>query len=192
MTEHDDNDRGSGFRRMIFEAKEEAYHARRKLRRELPNPGPQTKIQVAAALSDYRDLLSDYHDEHALKTSWDERDVNVDAIDTAIAETTTVEKPMNRRGGATETTTLPKAAAMPAGELIKIGKELDAIAKELGFAARVNDPTPNTDASHDDLAGLLKARGQDQALENFPDSWVPEEDQTAVPDGGEDEAGVDE
>ena len=52
----------SGFRRLIRNAKEEAYHARRMLRREMPNPGIDAKHEAAVAHSDYRDILWDYRE----------------------------------------------------------------------------------------------------------------------------------
>jgi hypothetical protein len=162
-------DRESGFRRLIREAKEEAFHARRQLRRELPSPSTDTKRRVAEALADYRDLLSDYHDERVLKTPWGERDVDVDVLDAYLSETVPVERPLDRRGGAVETVEAPRVARVRPARLFEIGKELDAIAKELGFAASARDQTPSEEATMDDLRGLLKSRGQSEALEQIPD-----------------------
>jgi len=167
-TESQQEDGDSGFKRVIREAKEEAFNARRSLRREFPQPSIQTKIRVAAVLSDYRDVLYDYHDETALQTKWDDRSVDVDVLDRALSETTEISQPMNRRGSAENDVPVPLAAEFSARHLLQIGKELDAIAKELGFAASAKDVTPNTQTSEDDLAALLKARGQTQALENLP------------------------
>jgi hypothetical protein len=161
-------DRESGFRRLIREAKEEAFHARRQLRRELPSPSTGTKRRVAEALADYRDLLWDYHDERVLETPWGEREVDVDVLDAFLSETVTVEQPLNRRGGAVKRVQQPKVARISARRLITIGKELDAIAKELGFAASTKETTPHTETDPKDVAALLKARGQQQALENLP------------------------
>lgn len=165
---YDDDGSETGFRRLIREAKEEAFHARRQLRRDLPTPSAETKRNVAAALSDYRDVLLDYHDEGALKTSWDDREVNVDVLDKFLAETVTVEQTLNRRGAAVEERTMPLAAKVPADRLFQIGKELDAIAKELGFAAPAKEKTPSDEATMSDLRGLLKSRGQTEALKNLP------------------------
>jgi hypothetical protein len=166
-TRDDENGR-SGFHRIIREAKEEAFHARRMLRREQPDVGMQTKRDVAAALSDYRDVLWDYHEEDALDTEWDEREVDVDVIDRLLSETVTVEQSLNRRGGAVQRSEVPLVANASVEFLLDIGKELDAIAKELGFAASAREKTPHTDTSEKDLVGLLKARGQEQAIENLP------------------------
>jgi len=156
--------------RLIREAKEAAFLSRRRLRKEQPAPSNEAKRATAEAIADYYDVLRDYSDERALETPWDERfDVDPDSL---LDETVQVAGSVNsRNGNAAELTTVPAAAALGARELIDISKELDAIAKELGFAAEAKQPTPNTEASKDDLMGILRARGQDQALENFPESW---------------------
>lgn len=136
MSDESDGEGGNrGFWRVIREAKEEAFQARRSLRRELPSPTLQTKRAVAEALSDYRDVLWDYHNENALETAWDERPVNVDELDQYLSQTITTREPMNRRGKAAEQVQVPLVAQVSAQKLLAIGKELDAIAKELGFAA---------------------------------------------------------
>lgn len=169
MTDYDQPDRESGFRRIIRESKEEAFHARRQLRRGLPTPSMATKREVAEALADYRDALWDYHGERVLETPWDDREVDVDVLDGYLAETVTIERSLDRRGGATEPVKVPKVAEVSSGDLLRIGKELDAIAKELGFAASARDQTPSEEATMDDLRGLVKSRGQDDALEQLPE-----------------------
>jgi len=167
MMSDNQTDSETGFRRLVREAKEEAFHARRQLRRELPTPSMGTKLDVAAALSDYRDVLEDYRDETALKTPWDERDV--DWIDDALAETTTVEQSVTHHNpAASRESEVPFAATVGARELLRLGKELDAIAKELGFAASAKGVTPGGEAADRDLVDLLSARGQDDAIDRLP------------------------
>jgi len=171
MTDEENPDRG--FRRQIRETKEEAFQARRILRRGLPDPDIEKRIEVATVHSDYRDILSDYAEESALKEPWEERDV--DWIDGVLAQTTTIERPLPRRGAATEKVEVPRAAVLDPGELLELGKELDAIAKELGFAASARDQTTNTEATKADLVNLLNARGQEDAIERLPESWVKDD-----------------
>ena len=169
MTDYDDDKSDRGFRRIVREAKEEAYHARRQLRRDTPEPSVQTKLQVAAALADYHDVLSDYHRENSLRVSWEER--NVDWIENLFTETTQIEVPLNRRGDAKGKQDVPKAAAVDSKKLFELGKRLDAIAKDLGFAAEAKDTTPGGDANPDDLVNLLQARGQEDAIERLPERF---------------------
>lgn len=163
-------------RRLIREAKEEAFHARRQLRREQPNPSLAAKRDLAAALEDFRDQLLDYRDDNALETDWDDREVDVDVLPSLLSQTTAVTKSLNRRGAPSTTQQVPKVAKTPAASLIRIGKELDKIAAELGFAASTKDVTPSEEATMADLRGLLKARGQTEALRNLPDGEATEID----------------
>jgi hypothetical protein len=158
----------SGHARLIMQAKQEAFHARRKVRRELPSPSMETKRALADALADYRDVLWDYREESALSTDWDGREVNVDRIDTYLEGTVEVEAAGDWRGRS-QSATAPAVAKVPPRHLIEIGKELDAIAKELGFAAKAKHNAEMDEADMSDLRGLLKARGQSKALENLPD-----------------------
>lgn len=183
----DDNHSESASRRLIREAKEEAWHARRNLRRELPTPTAESKRQLACALADYRDLLLDYRDERALETPWDERRVNVDVIDQLLTETTTSSKSLNRRGNAQSQSSVQIVEQVNPHLLIQVAKELDAIAKELGFAAAAKDPVPQEEAEMSDLRGLLKARDQTEALKHLPgsDDSVDGDSQEVVADGGQ-------
>lgn len=169
------DDADTADRRLIREAKEEAWHQRRKLRREMPHPSGETKREVACALADYRDLLCDYRDERALQTPWDERTPNPDDVDRLLRETTTIEEPVAYRKSATRTREVPLAHEVGADWLLDVADELDAIAKELGFAASASDPVPEDEATMDDLRGLLKARGQETALGHLPGNDSAEE-----------------
>lgn len=174
MTDYDD-DHGSGFRLMIQDAETDARAAMDQLKKASPNPPIIAKRQAASELEKYRDMLWRYRDEGALDKPWGERSVDVDAIQDCIETTVQTERSLNRRGDASEVVEVPQVAQLSVRDLDRIAKELFDIGKELGFAAPAKDPTPNTDATHEDLSGLLQARGQDQALENFPDSWQPED-----------------
>lgn len=162
------NDGETRDRRLIREAKEECFHARRKLRREQPDPSEQTRQLLCAALGDYRDVLWDYHDERALETPWDERAVDVDVVEQWLSQTVKSNDDLPRRGDAQTAVTVPMSRHVPATQLLHVAKELDAIAKELGFAAPAKDPTPNEEAELSDLRGLLKSRGQTEAMDNLP------------------------
>lgn len=122
------------FGRLIREAKEEAFHARRQLRRELPDVSTQTKREVAESIADYHDVLQDYSDERSLRIAWEDRlPANPDDL---LVETAEVQVGVSARNrDAVQTQQAPAAAVLSPRELLALGKELDAIAKELGFAA---------------------------------------------------------
>lgn len=160
----DDNSEGgeTASQRLIREAKEEAWHARRALHRDLPNPSGETKWQLATALADYRDLLVDYRDEDALDTEWNERAVDVDIIEKLLSQTTEVETTLNRRGHATQTKRVPLVMSdqVSGHFLIEIGKELDAIFAELGFGPTVEGSTHRTEISDELMEEVEKWRKQ--------------------------------
>lgn len=164
-------------RKLIREAKEEAWHGRRQLRREMPNPSTEAKWQLATALADYRDLLSAYSTERALNTPWDERGVDVDAIEQIVNQVTTGSKSVNRRGNAQQPTTVPMVEKVEPQVLIRIGNELDEIAKELGFAPKADNPPEHGSADLHDLRGLIKVRGQGEALGTIPDVAKEDDDE---------------
>jgi len=147
------------FGRLIREVKEEAFHARRKLRREQPRPSTDTKLEVAAALADYYDALSDYGGEETLDTPLNERlSVNLFIL---FDKTVTVSEPIPvRNSAACDQRTMPAAAKLPARKLHQIGKELDAAAKELGFAAPVADSVHRTKIDHELMEEVEEWRKQ--------------------------------
>lgn len=170
MTRNPDADdrRQSEGRQLIMGAKAEAFEARRTVRRELPDPSQGSREDLAAAIGDYYDLLSDYRDEGALDESFDERfSLNIDKL---LKDTMVIEQSISSRNPhAVEEVEVPRVLDLTPTQLIGIAKELDDIAKELGFAAPARDPTPGTEATHDDVRQLLRSRGQTEALDHLPD-----------------------
>jgi len=121
------------YEKPIRQVKNEAFQARRKVRRELPSPSPETKFELGEVLEDYRDLLSDFREDSALETAWSDREVNVDVIEQLLNESVDVRTGTDWRDRP-QYQTMPKVSQVDARYLIRIGKELDAIAMELGFA----------------------------------------------------------
>lgn len=177
MSKTEEDQLQSALGREIGQRMERAYTALETLDAYRPGVPGKVKKDVGVQLNSYRRVLKRYRNERALEVAWDERDVNVDLLDRYMSEVVVKEKPLPRRGDAAdpEGETNLAITQMPTQQLIRIGEELHDIAKELGFAKQAKSPTPNTEATRDDLAGLLKARGQEQALENLPASWKGDE-----------------
>jgi hypothetical protein len=133
MSQYDEQSDDRGFLRQVREVKEDAFRSRQYLRRQMPDPSIETKIEVAAALSDFRDLLMNKSRSSALSHSWESYDV--DWIEEALVQTTQVERELPRRGRACERVDVPVAATVDAQELLQLGKRLDAIAEDLGWSA---------------------------------------------------------
>lgn len=163
MTDNMDNDGETASRRLIREAKEEAWHARRKLWSELPQPSARAKQELAIALAGYYDLLVDYRGEQALDTPWDERDVNVDMINQLLSQTTMATETLNRRGSPRKERTVQLVKQVDSRLLVDIAKELDAIAKELGFAADVAESTHRTEINEELIEEVEQWRKQNLA-----------------------------
>ena len=163
----------TGYDRLIREAKEEAFHARRKLRRELPNPSAAVRLDVVAATADYYDALADYRDERAIDGDWgDHIDLDPNRL---LEETAEIERSVSSPNpNASRSADVPLGATVGPERLLALGKQLDAVAKDLGFAAAAKDTTPNEEATLNDLRGLLKARGQTRALDNLPEGAATE------------------
>jgi hypothetical protein len=53
-------------------------------------------------------------------------------------------------------------------QLEQIAGDLEAAAKKLGFWAPAKDQTEHNEVTHNDMKGLLQARGQEQAIQNLP------------------------
>jgi len=144
-----DDDR-TGYARIVREAKEQAFHARRALRRDLPAPSFETKREVAETAADFYDILEDYHDENALTGEFGER-VPVSPHD-LLARTVQIDRAVetSQNPAASKARDVPAVADADPASLLRLSKELDAIAKDLGFAASVTDSRPLYDAGKQD------------------------------------------
>lgn len=174
MSEHEPR----GDREIIRTARREAAAAVRQFNsaRAAGQVSGNVKRDLANAALNYYDTLYEYRDEGALEEEWSER--GVEWLESAAMETVETEKSLPRANGSTTTVEQPLLMAVNPVEIRDAIRELNDIAKELGFAPSAREHTPSDEADMKDLRGLLKARGQTEALENLP--------------GGEEEAEVSE
>lgn len=121
----------------IADAKEAAALARSQLRSEMlsGSVSTQTKLEAARAIEDFRDMLDDYRDEDALSKPWNQWTPSPDTLDEFIGRTVVQQQALPRRGSPTQQSRVPAIAAVDAKQIIEVGKILDKIAKDLGFAA---------------------------------------------------------
>jgi len=139
------------YARMIREAKEQCFQGRRALRRDLPDPDTEAMRALAIETAAYFDALLAYLEESAERRDgiqWQER-LPVDP-ERLVGETVEIEE--TRQVGRTqrrETKEVPVATQMDPGVLIEVGKELDKIATDLGFAAETDDPIPNSEITNE-------------------------------------------
>ena len=132
----------------------------------------ETHIRLAEVAVEYADVLHEYRDEMIL----DDGDMpDMDALRDRIGKKIERFEEAPGRTSALRSVSVPAVLEIPAEDIVQKTKELDDLAKKLGFSAAARNKTANTESTQDDLVHLLTARGQEKALENLPDSWLTEE-----------------
>jgi len=156
-------------KRVVYDARETVQAARNEVWGELVGRGQvslHARRQLATAAVQYWDVLKEYGEDRS--TEWEES--GVDQIGALVGETVEVPEPAPGDTNANDTVQRPALLSVDPEQLIDVTKELDTLAKELGFAAGTRDKTPSDEPELSDLRGLLKARGQTEALQNLPGS----------------------
>jgi hypothetical protein len=139
----------SGHGRIVREAKEQAFHARRALRAELPDPSTATKREVAVETASYADAIEAYAEAAQKSPDGDWRDELPVDPERLVGESVLVEQ--TRQVGRTqrrETRCAPAVARVDAATLLDLGKQLDKVAADLGFAAATKDSVPKTEITN--------------------------------------------
>jgi hypothetical protein len=167
MSEYADDDRDSKPTRLIYEMRE---HVQR-VRNRVWDAGVDGELSVenkrllAKAAIKYWDVLYEFREATVLSKD-DFPDIS--PVRSRIGKTTQVSAPSPRRGDAENFKPAPAVDELPQDYLIELTEDLDDLARKLGFGASERDATPHDDIGHDDLAALLEARGQDEALDKVP------------------------
>lgn len=164
-----DDDRGQHRpRRIIHDRMEFAERAVERYYRERASGsvGRETHLDLVSAALAYRKVLYRYRDDRALSEDWADR--GLDWIDDAARGTVTERKAVSSWRGGSTTVQRPRALEIDPEDVVRVIEELDDVASELGFAAASKDTTHDDAASHEDLVGLLQARGQDEAVDRLP------------------------
>ncbi len=167
MSNYDDDTKSTRAERLIHDVREEAFAVRRMISRHGVDgrTDPETKRQLAAAAYEYWDVLYEHRDERIL----DEGDFpDIEPVESRLGTTVQVPVESTRRGGGQQMQSVPAVSELDQQYLMQLTKQLDDCRKKLGFGASVREKTPHDDPDHGDLAALLKARGQDEALEKVP------------------------
>jgi hypothetical protein len=140
----------SGHGRIVREAKEQAFHARRALRAELPDPSTATKREVAVETAAYADAIEAYADDAAKSPEEDWRDeLPVDPERLVGESVVATETRANGRGQVQESRRVPAVVQVNAETLLELGQELDRVANRLGFGAQTKNSVPKTEITND-------------------------------------------
>lgn len=173
MAASSDSD-NSHFSRLIYRAQEEMDQARMLYfqQRASNNVAEQTITYLQASLMRYYGIMRRYRDESAIEDEWP-ADQFQQLQDHVLGEERVSTQSAGRGSRQTVQT---RPGRVDPKQAVELSFTLDDIATELGFAASPKEVTPHTEATEDDLAALLTARGQEQALENLPARFRSDDD----------------
>lgn len=168
MSRTDDEQAAQPAKRVIFGTRERVQEVRNIYHRERVNGSvsPATHRELATAALQYRDVLAEHSEEGVVRDKWEES--GVDGLETLVGETRVVEVEAPGRTANTRTERKPAVLTVPHYQIYQATKALDTLAKELGFAASAREKTASEEASMSDLRGLLKGRGQKEAMQFLP------------------------
>lgn len=131
--------------RMIYEARERLQLVRDRYWRERVQgePSPKVRRELAIAALQLFDVLWEYRGEQVVREDWE--DSSIGELHELLNET--VSMPKQAAGDTTnaETVDRPAIMAVPSDELIRMTKDLDELAKELGFGANTASQLPFED-----------------------------------------------
>jgi len=159
-------------RRRFYEVQERAHAVLSEYRgMALDGGAPDSfKPVLARACLDFAAAIRKHRDETAIKDEWGDIEETLQPIRRAVGQEIAVEVEGPGRTAAPQTEYRPAIQQVPFDYLEETIERLDDLAKQLGLSESVRDETPDDEATIDDLRGLLKARGQTEAIENLPGS----------------------
>jgi hypothetical protein len=153
--------------RMIGKHRQRIQEYRRRIQRLYVDRevSGQLHDDFAVEVLGYYDVLREFRNSDAI----DDEDLpEIDKLRSRLGKTTTVVGESAGRGRGTKLQEVPAIREVSLDYLLRLSHELDDLAQQLGFAATPTQTTPHGKAEHSDLKGLLRARGQDEALDNLP------------------------
>lgn len=141
----DERVRRSSAYRLIHHYRERAHAAIQRYNEATVNGGVSGDVRhdLAAAALDYYNALYEFRDEDALEDPWDER--GIDWLEDAGEQTVEMESSLSRANGATTIEEVPLLQAVDPARLVQTMRELNDVANELGFSARIEESTPRTE-----------------------------------------------
>jgi len=168
------DDDSSHFSRLIYRAQEEMDQARMVYfqQRAADAVSEQTITYLQASLMRYYGIMRRYRDESTVQEKWPAEQFQ--QLQEHVLGEQRVPTQSAGRGSRQSVQTRP--GRVDPKQAVELSFTLDDIATELGFAASPKEVTPHTEATEDDLAALLTARGQEQALENLPARFRSDDD----------------
>lgn len=145
MAASDDGPSDAPARRLIFHTRERVQQVRNQYHEELVlgDVSQATHQRLAAIAVQYYDVLWEHHDEPQIKEEWD--DVGIESIRELLGQSVHVQVDAPGDTSNTRAKTRPAVMTVPHQTLYEMTKDLDVVAKNLGFAARVGEVTADPD-----------------------------------------------
>jgi hypothetical protein len=143
---------------------------------------PQMKREIAVHIVNYHRVLSKFEGESVLS---DDDIPDISPIRDRLGRTTSTVTSKATLGGGWQSDDVPKIDELDFWYLESVANELEAAAKKLGFWAAADTDVDTDDFSEEDLATLLDARGQDDAIEDAPDDILDRVIDTEVDGDGD-------
>jgi hypothetical protein len=144
-----DDSGDTGHERLIREMRYEVQQARNRYWEEGVNGGvsTQTHRDLAAKAVEYYDVLYEYREETILDDGdWP----NINDLRSRVGKTTEVVSTAGGRGAGADTETVPAVTQVSIGRILQVTKQLDDLAKKLGFSAGVSSRRPLYDVGKRD------------------------------------------
>lgn len=163
-------------------AREKVHAAWLAVDNEKPDVSASTKRRFASLVGGYYRALQPHRDARAISTTdengdkttlWESSDIHW--LPETLQQTKTVRDQTDGMATTVEETEIPVINTVPIEAVEHVARKLDDIARELGFTEEAAEETPKSEATPDDVKHILRARGQEQALENLPDSWTDDD-----------------
>jgi hypothetical protein len=174
MASSSDESDTSHFARLIYRAQEEMDEARMLYfqQRADNSVADETISYLQASLMRYYSILRRYRDEEPVAEEWPAQQFR------ELQQHVLSEQPVQTAsaGRGSRHSVQKRPGRVDPKQAVELSFTLDDIATELGFAASPKEVTPHTQATEEDLAALLSARGQEQALENLPARFRSDDD----------------
>jgi hypothetical protein len=158
MSRSDDNDGQTAADRLIYEAREHLQAVRNQFWRERIRGAPsrQVRRELAIAALQLYDVLYEHREDQVVKTDWEESAAT--ELQQLLDETVQVRREAAGDTANGQTVARPAIMAVSPDRLLEITKELDDLAKKLGFSAATADGTARTEITEEMIEDVEKWR----------------------------------
>lgn len=167
MPSNNDETGKQQWERIVREYALKAYEAQERWSEEGTEgyTSPDTHKQLAKAAVSYHRVLKEYQGESVVK---DDEFPDISWLEERLGETIQRTSPAPGRSRTATVEKVPAVTEIPVEKIMETIDELHSFREKLGMKGGVKSRPEHNDVSHDDLHGLLKRRGQEDAAQRVP------------------------